>query len=456
MISRHLFFLFLALSFIIHYRTDLFFFFDEWDQLSLFATSGFPSVWIPHNEHFKPLFFILYFLECKLFGLNYNFFIIINLVLHSLGTVLLYRFISRVFNSISFPRELAVLFSSFYLINYLHLENLQWAFEQCILLQIIVHLFAFNSTWEYLEKGRKIALFFAAFSCFLAPLCFGNGLILILQLFFVVVFFLMIAPETKKASNITSVVKLLGLSLFFFILVLGFYLKNKNPESSYDLLHYPVHSLKYLYVSTFLGTFLRGLSVFPVLDNQSLEVFFGGITDKKLVNFSHFGALLDLFFLVLAIRTSANKKEGIAFWLFGNLLISSSMLLPSLGRSIYHLHQGLYLRYYSLNLIGLCFVCLSVFKNYKSFTKSRLILSQVFLLFYIVIQLLEGRAFVDYQRVGRSNIAYVKDVLMSDNGREKFNNSKDSIPAKMLANEYISKMDAAYTYRALYWLDNSI
>lgn len=450
--KKVVFFIFLLFSFVVQYRVNTYFFFDEWDLLNSFAEKGLSAIFIPHNEHFEPLFFTFYYFENKLFGDSYSFYIFVNLILHSLTGVSLFCFLNRLGKG---ARKLSFLISLCFVINYLHSENLQWAFEQCIILQNLLNLLAFNLAWDFVVYGGLARLILVSLCCVLAPLFFGNGLILPLQVG-VVVFLsaIFVNTDLKDERNfkikIISAIKLLLSCVVFFTLAAVLYSTHKNPEKTYDLLHYPIHSLKYLYVTSSLGTFLRGLGLFPILDFPQLESFFGEITDKKLVNFSHLGLLVNFLMLFILVRNAKNKIEGFRNWLIGNAIIASSMLLPALGRSIYHLHQGLYLRYYSLNLVGLSIICFFIFKDYSQFERRKKYLSQFLLFCYFIIQVSQARNYVYFTKAGIGNLSYAQKL--TDNIQRISSDSNKSV-VQAHSEEDISKMDPRYVYRALSWLN---
>ena len=462
--KKLLFFIFLFLSLLSQYRANTFFFFDEWDEINLFAGEGFRAILIPHNEHFKPLFFAFYYLENRIFGDNYSYYIFVNLILHSLAGVLLFCFLNRLANYDRQAEKFSFLISVFFIINYLHSENLQWAFEQCLLLQNLIHLLAFNVAWDFVVKGNVIRLFAVTFCCLIAPLFFGNGLILPLQVG-VVIFLSAIFINNSSLDKKDLKLKIKAASQLFLFCLLGLaiaiilYSSHRNPEKTYDLLHYPIHSLKYLYVTSFLGTFLRGTGLFPALSYQQLEYFLGEITDKKLVNFSHWGLLTDILLLFLLLKNYRNKMEGLRYWLMGNALIFTSMLLPALGRSIYHLHQGLYLRYYSLSLLGLAVICFFILKNYAEFSFSKKISTKLIIVCFVLIQISQARKYTYFTDAGQINYSVAQKI--KDN-KAKLTDKNSESPndyqlrsLQLVSTEDISQMDANYVYQALNWLNPS-
>jgi hypothetical protein len=108
------------------------FFGDSWDVLYFFLLDP-RSIFQPHNEHFIPLFKILYFAQYKLFGAHHLDYMLVLYLLHSLCAVFVYR-IGRAMRLSYWSAIAAALIFSF---NSVFWEVMGWSFEQSFALGVV-------------------------------------------------------------------------------------------------------------------------------------------------------------------------------------------------------------------------------------------------------------------------------------------------------------------------------
>jgi hypothetical protein len=101
------------------------FFGDSWDVLYLLLVDH-RTILQPHNEHFIPLFNILYFAQYKLFGAHHLGYMLVLYLLHALAAVFVYR-IGRQIQLPYWSSIIAALLFSFSSVSW---EVLGWSFEQ--------------------------------------------------------------------------------------------------------------------------------------------------------------------------------------------------------------------------------------------------------------------------------------------------------------------------------------
>jgi hypothetical protein len=102
-----------------------FFFGDSWDVLYFLLVDR-RSIFQPHNEHFIPLFNILYFAQYKLFGAHHLGYMLVLYLLHALAAVFVYR-IGR---QIQLPYWSSIVAALLFAFSSVSWEVLGWSFEQ--------------------------------------------------------------------------------------------------------------------------------------------------------------------------------------------------------------------------------------------------------------------------------------------------------------------------------------
>jgi len=362
----------------VHFRAELYFFWDEWHVLERFSKLGFPGVLYTHNEHFLPFFFSLYFVEAKLLGEHYLLYLTVSAALHAFNAFLVSLLLERLSGSGGNSRPAARLLGLLYLLSALHAEVLHWAFEQSILCAQALVLLALLNGLAAVEEGSFRKAVFAAIFAGLAPFFFGNGFAAVIQLPLLLglsmplsrarqsphsVFALL--QERIRRGFVTMVLVLLALVVpallyYRFRDGVGTSVMQARPFAN------PLVLFQYLGVGSQLGTVLRGIGLFPSLDMESPTRFVHAVFPWLPVRlrvmfpsfiFAYLGLAVSLFCLGLSM-CAKTRCRNFSLWLLGQLLIISAMLLPAFGRWQLGIDQSLSLRYHSQAALGLCIMVL--------------------------------------------------------------------------------------------------
>ena len=341
--------LFFLLSFVTHFRAKLFFRYDEWLLLERFSQVGLSTAFVPHNEHFIPLYILMLWLQTKAFLSNYDFYTLTTIVLHTLNGFLFFRLLEL----LKLGRKPALLAAFLYIISGLHSELVQSAITQGAAVMLSLTLLSFI----FCLKNK---LFAVALCNFLAPLFFGIGFILAPLVFLF-----------SFISNSVNKLRLLGyLSLSSTLTVLLYSLGRKgnlhltNPTENFFL-----NFIEYIYTGSFLGTTIRGLGISSA---------------HRLASFpKHALTLAVLIWLILSAYyffTKRKKDKRELFLIFGFIFTITAMLIPALGRAVIGAQHSLTLRYQSICLIGLFIALAPALKDILFLTSKSKIGSFIMLL----------------------------------------------------------------------------
>ena len=194
----------LAIIVFIFWKLDFYFFFwDEWNFLKEFTENHY-NLFLPHNEHFKPLFKLFYLIELYLFKENSLLSHYILLIVHALTGFLIFKITNNFIDS----RKLSLLSAVFFIINPFHFGTILFNFQVCSMLNVLVFLISIFYLQKYLKKQNKFYLYLSYFFCFTQNYFFGTGLILpLLNIIFYILF------KEKKASHYPT----LGFTIIFIV-----------------------------------------------------------------------------------------------------------------------------------------------------------------------------------------------------------------------------------------------
>ena len=390
--------IFFVIAIGVHYRHDLYFYWDEWHVLLRLLEPGKRVFLETHNEHFIPLFLGIFYLESLLFGDNYNLYLLFGLAIHALNGVLTASLIRRLIDSriggeSAVGARAANSLAVFYLVNALHCSVLEWAFLQAILFCQLLALSAFVNGLDYVREGDRLKLSLCLISAALAPFFFGGGMIIPVQMGLLVLFgvpFLLrklqrafgglalsgdAEEETEDDTKNDAALKRSGyLALMFCFLGVALIAIYAVPRegSGYgvdvpNIAHRFGDLTKlvgYMFVGTQLGSIVRGLGLFPIreldltinlIPPEWIQIF-----DNKFFVFGAIGsfALIAAAGLFLVLRAfSLNPRDTIRILLLGQAFLLSSLFLAALGRSKWGMLFSLAPRYQYSALIGLL-ICL--------------------------------------------------------------------------------------------------
>ncbi|MFN8390477.1 MAG: hypothetical protein U0136_09330 [Bdellovibrionota bacterium] len=408
-----LFAVFIVIAALVQLRTTPYFHWDEWHVIERFSKLGFPGVIYTHNEHFLPLFFTFYFVEAKLFGDFYVGFALVSLALHALAGLLLYRFLQRLVPRTKHSREASLGITIMFLVSCLHTETIQWVFEQSVILCELITLAAFLSLLDFLyhRSYRSLALVGAA--ALAAPLLFGNGFALSLQLGALALCVLLAAPKSATLRYRRLVPLAIACALCAGSAAI-LYATHRSAvghgvdvaEQARPLDH--VHEIfDYLLVGSQFGAILRGSGLFPLVQLNSAELLptLGVHVARPDITLGWLGFALSVGALLFAVRRKESRMRNVCLWVLGQALVVTCLLLPSVGRWQLGANQSLALRYHYATLVGVAVLLLVPICQFFEWVMApegsalRRRLSTAFFALLLTGQLLSGR-FFDYFTAG--------------------------------------------------------
>ena len=146
--------LFLVIPIILFWRRDLFFIRDDWSWLLLMVDN---NLWVyslmADGEVFMPVTRFIYYILIHLFGVNYEWLILINCLLTGLNGFLLYL----IFKS-HFKPNLALALSLLYVVAAVHSATVQMAFYICAILCLGFFLLSLFFTQIYVRRPSTMSL----------------------------------------------------------------------------------------------------------------------------------------------------------------------------------------------------------------------------------------------------------------------------------------------------------
>jgi hypothetical protein len=149
-----IFLLFLVIPIILFWRRDLFFIRDDWSLLHLMVNT---NLWVylrmADGEILMPVTRFIYYNLIHLFGVNYEWLILINCLLTGLNGFLLYL----IFKS-HFKPNLALALSLLYVVAVVHSATAQMAFYICAILCLGFFLLSLFFTQIYVRRPSTMSL----------------------------------------------------------------------------------------------------------------------------------------------------------------------------------------------------------------------------------------------------------------------------------------------------------
>jgi len=377
-IELYLFFFLLAS--LVHYRGNLFFRADEWHFLERFKEHGLSAIFISHNEHFIPVFSLFYYLESIFFSAEYRFYIATSILLHALNAYLLYKLLSLLCVNLCANLcakktplcALPHLSAALYTISGLHMEVLQWAIGQTILLCTTFLLFGFISALQYLFSSKQIYLARLAICSTLAPLCFGLGFLFTPFLCLILILFPRVYSQGATLANSSffdhsfSRIKLIAIAFFAQLIAFClFYTFRNGAGHKLDPSKFPLASdiLEFSLIGGLSGSITRGLGLlwYEVGGTPSL-IRMTSFIGMPLNEYSGAvcGILLSIVIVLITLVISNDRKSSLSSMTFGYSIIFLSLFFIALGRASFGLSYAFSPRYHSLPMIGLLFFLLPI------------------------------------------------------------------------------------------------
>ncbi len=422
-----LFFWLLVFGALVHFRPETFFYYDEFHVLERFMERGLPGVAFSHNEHYLVAFFFTYYLEAITLLAEPYYFLIISFLLHATNGYLLFGFLKRLTGDRRYGKEAAALLAFFYVGNTLYAEVLRWTFEQSVLFFQVCMLIALCSAWDYLIRGGRWRLFVTVAASFLAPLYFGNGFSVIFWLMGVVAYHLV---SSRRTLRLKSPLVLRSAAVLAFVLVaLGttaaLYAANKeavgNTVDKARPLERPDRVAGYAFAGAQLGTVLRGLGLFPVIEitgpvHLVKEIDLDKTIREPEIALAVVGLALSIWLLYLSMSFTLDRGWAVSCWALGQWILCSSFFLPAIGRWQLGFAQALVSRYHYTSFIGLTIVLLPlVMKLYQFLLLSprpRLMFGvlSVYLTLLFGQQLLAGQFYWYFPEKNYRHISYIQKL----------------------------------------------
>lgn len=364
--TRSRWILFFGISVAVHFRFDSFFLLDEWELLSRIHEKGIAALFMAHNEHFVPLFVGMYMLEYYLFGMHYELFLLVSLMIHAANGVLLDRMLFSLFGQNDEKRQVTVLISALYLLNGLQVETLNWAICQSTLLSLTCMLCVLIVAAKYLSNGKQRQLLLVAVFTVLSVLFFGGAFILAAL---VPAYMWLVHSHLCQNAKLSFQRTVIASSIVVIILgSCGLLYYSFRMGSGHGFNHIILPSvagfvLYTLYGAQF-GTIFRGLGIYPYETPdplmEMLRHFFPALLPTGfpvLLLGVLVGLLLSVGFFACYRLMRAKGAGGytIMFFVVGQCFVLAPFALTALGRvERYGLAHSLAYRYTTISLMGLC------------------------------------------------------------------------------------------------------
>jgi hypothetical protein len=324
--------LFLVIPTILFWRRDLFFIRDDWSLLQLMVDN---NIWVyarmADGEIFMPVTRFIYYTLIHLFGVNYEWLILINCLLTGLNGFLLYV----IFKS-HFKQNLALALSLLYVTAAVHSATIQMAFYICAILCLSFFLVSLLLTQIYIRRPSTLRLLGIGLCAWLSVSSWNFSLLGIWTLPVYAALFGG-AGAKRHLLRLISVIGLVFLAFtaeyFLFNGLAG--AKSHNPQLFSQFL-----SLSYL-AHWGIGSFLA-----PVDFLFSIEFRWQA---KVIIGLSIF---LSAFGLIMRAGNPSEKK--LCLWAI--LLNALPFSLVSLARHHFHFGQAFTDRYGIFTIIGALFI----------------------------------------------------------------------------------------------------
>jgi hypothetical protein len=324
--------LFLVIPTILFWRRDLFFIRDDWSLLHLMVDN---NLWVysrmADGEVFMPVTRFIYFILIHLFGVHYDWLILINCLLTGLNGFLLYL----IFKS-HFKPNLALALSLLYLGMGVQSATIQMAFYICAILCLSFFLVGLLLTQIYVRQPSTLSLLGIGLCAWLSVNSWNFSLLGIWTLPIYAAWFAG-AGAKRHLLRLTSVIALvfLGFTAEYFLFNGLAGAKSHNPQLFSQFL-----SLSY-FAHWGIGSFLA-----PVDFLFSIEFRW----QMKVV----IGLAIFLGTVGLIMRAGNPSEKKLCLWAI--LLNALPFSLVSLARHHFHFGQAFTDRYGIFTIIGALFI----------------------------------------------------------------------------------------------------
>jgi len=226
---------------------------DDLDFLKAFESGQFSLKYMlaPHNEHFMPIFKLLFFMMFKLFGRNLIPCLMLSLILHIVNSFLLFKLSEMLFPKNRWlPFLVAVLFA----VNSAYFEVIHWFTIINSAMSLFFLLLTLVLLHRYALEKKDWLLYSSAVSSFFIPVGFSLGLIGI-------AFIWLYAWLVLKLPKIRIAVPYL-IAWSVFLVLYGLFVARVGVVGAGSLTLDPLKIVQYVFFG-YLGAFLKtmGFSV---------------------------------------------------------------------------------------------------------------------------------------------------------------------------------------------------
>ncbi len=407
-----------ALSALFFLSPKLFYYFDEWHVLERFSKLGFPGVIYTHNEHSIIAFFVWYYALVRFFGENYLGLLLVSIILHVLCAFSL----EKLLLTYRLDRRAVRASAMFFCFSSLHIEVLQWAFEQSIILSCISGLWGLIFIRRWLQSSLFRHLLLASSLLMFSPLFFGNGFIFFPIAACLIFFEFRFSRIKRYVLPCLTMLVLSSVPVFIYR-----YLKSTSAGHGVGDIGGQFSSFNffsYMLTGTGLGTIGRGLGIYPNLTLSSMQTFFYEVFgfyipwfDQQVINGLSVESSVGLYLwsaliLILVIIFYFNKQSRlyVITSLLGLVILLFSFILPAIGRAELGILQSLALRYQYSAMLGFSMMLCPIFYLFLLNRASKL-LFYVLALFWMFEQAYLNQTFTYFTDYGSVHRNYVSSLF---------------------------------------------
>lgn len=286
------------------------------------------------NMHYKPLTFLSWALEYKMFKLDSKMFHLNNLLLHVFNTLLVFWLLRLLLADFSMALILALLFG----LHPMHVESVAWATERKDVLYGFFYLGAMIAYLKYLRNDYSSKFYGLAIILFIASM-----LSKMMAISLPLVLFLLDRFEQRPLNRVSFFDKIPFLAIFLLPL---FYMGGISQTLSYlsSSVEMPFSTLQTLLISSYQILFYFVKILFP-FTLSAIYPYPNGLGGELPAYFMIFPLLL----VIGGILIYAGRKNRILF--FGSLFVLLS-ILPVLQVFLPSAHAIAADRYVYLPMIG--------------------------------------------------------------------------------------------------------
>ena len=239
------------------------FFYDDWAFISTFK-AGTPSLGYflqPHNEHFMPMFKMIFFAMYKLFQANIMPYMALSIVMHIINCLLLFVLLRLIFKG---KKLLSYLLTLFFALNVTYFEVLHWFVNLSQALMLMFLIITLVLMHRSVDEDNKKLYYWSLFTSFFIPMNFSMGF---LGIFFVVTYYFLIL-KGKLLDGIRFLAPYLYVWALYLVTFLTFSLYSiMHKPATAPKLTFDATKLVFYFVLGFVGLFIRNLGysmlVFP-------------------------------------------------------------------------------------------------------------------------------------------------------------------------------------------------